>query len=133
MLPFIIVICSKKVDFSVISIQTYEKIEAIICFNKNAIKTSFNGICSVVVIFMIGYWAYKYEIDDRDIGVVDYISLQDSPHIKFPVLTICFINPIIDHRLKAVTDNNISVEEYNKMFKVYQQSVQQTNSMRELR
>ena len=28
---------------------------------------------------------------------------------------------------------NISVEEYNKMLKVYQQSVQQTKSMRELR
>ena len=38
---------------------------------------------------MIGYWLYKYEIEDRDIGVVDYISLVDATDIDFPRLTLC--------------------------------------------
>ena len=43
---------------------------------------------------MLIYWAYKYEIEDRDIGVVDYVSLQHSDDIPFPVLSICLVNPI---------------------------------------
>ena len=66
---------------------------------------------------MIGYWAYKYEIDDRDIGVVDYISLQASSHIKFPVLTICFINPIVEHKLNYVSNNSINVSRYIQYLK----------------
>ena len=66
---------------------------------------------------MIGYWAYKYEIDDRDIGVVDYISLQASSNIKFPVLTICFINPIVEHKLNYVSNNSINVSRYIQYLK----------------
>ena len=32
---------------------------------------SFEVICVLGVAVMVGYWFYKYEIDDRDIGVVD--------------------------------------------------------------
>ena len=66
---------------------------------------------------MIGYWAYKYEIDDRDIGVVDYISLQASPNIKFPVLTVCFTNPIIEDNLNHTSNNSIDVATYIKYLK----------------
>ena len=84
---------------------------------ENVIKSIFNCLCTIVVIFMIGYWAYKYEIDDRDIGVVDYISLQASPNIEFPVLTVCFTNPIIEDNLNHTSNNSIDVATYIKYLK----------------
>ena len=85
--------------------------------NKNVIKSIFNCLCSIVVIFMIGYWAYKYEIDDRDVGVVDYISLQASPNVNFPVLSVCFVNPIVEHKLNYTTNDSINVETYIQYLK----------------
>ena len=61
---------------------------------------------------MIMYWAYKYEIEDRDIGVVDFVSLQESEDIHFPVLTICLVNPIMERNLFAATNGAISTEMY---------------------
>ena len=45
----------------------------------------FRIVCIIVVLFMIGYWFYKYEIEDRDIGVVDYVSLEDAKYFDFPL------------------------------------------------
>ena len=36
---------------------------------------------------MVGYWFYKYEVEDRDIGVVDYVSLEDTEEIMFPAIS----------------------------------------------
>ena len=32
----------------------------------------------VIVAIMIGYWLYKFEIEDRDIGVVDFVPLDEG-------------------------------------------------------
>ena len=66
---------------------------------------------------MLIYWAYKYEIEDRDIGVVDYVSLQHSDDIPFPVLSICLVNPINEKKLKLETNGTISTELYLKFLK----------------
>ena len=66
---------------------------------------------------MLIYWAYKYEIEDRDIGVVDYVSLQHSDDIPFPVLSICLVNPINERKLKLETNGTISTELYLKYLK----------------
>ena len=67
--------------------------------NRNSCKYHFKLICIVVVIFMIGYWFYKYEIEDRDIGVVDYMSLEDAKDVDFPLATLCIKNPFLVDKL----------------------------------
>ena len=50
---------------------------------------------------MVGYWFYKYEVEDRDIGVVDYVPLEDADEIKFPDASICIHYPYLQKNLKA--------------------------------
>ena len=66
---------------------------------RNSCKFYFRFVCIIVVIFMIGYWLYKYEVEDRDIGVVDYISLVDAKDIDFPRLTLCIKTPFVAKKL----------------------------------
>ena len=47
-------------------------------FNRKTFETCFWIICVIGVTCMIGYWLYKFEIDDRDIGVVDYKSFEEA-------------------------------------------------------
>ena len=49
---------------------------------------------------MIGYWLYKFEVEDRDIGVVDYVSIEETVDIKPPVASLCFIDPFIRSKLE---------------------------------
>ena len=48
---------------------------------------------------MIGYWFYKFEVEDRDIGVVDYVAIEEAVDIKPPVASLCFIDPFIRSKL----------------------------------
>ena len=68
-------------------------------------KSLFTMVCIVVVSFMVGYWLYKYQIEDRDIGVVDYAPLEDAKEISFPALTFCFEDPFLKMNLKDVNSN----------------------------
>ena len=56
---------------------------------------------------MVGYWCYKYEIEDRDIGVVDYAQMEDSKDIKFPAVSLCLKDPFHDEKLRDI-DSNIT-------------------------
>ena len=49
---------------------------------------------------MISYWIYKFEVEDRDIGVVDYQPFENAD-IEIPVLYTCLENPF---RVKAFED-----------------------------
>ena len=42
---------------------------------------------------MVGYWFYKFEVEDRDIGTVDYTSFKDDPKIIYPAASLCFAYP----------------------------------------
>ena len=53
---------------------------------------------------MIAYWLYKYKIEDKDVGVVDYVQIDDSVrwkklNIKLPVASVCIANPFLEARL----------------------------------
>ena len=86
-------------------------------FWKNTLKSAFTFICIIGVVCMIMYWAYKYKIEDRDIGVVDYVSLQESENIHFPVLTICLVNPFKENKLFAATNGTVTTEMYLEYMK----------------
>ena len=54
---------------------------------------------------MVSYWFYKFIVEDRDVGVVDY-ELLDNTEIDFPVVSLCFRNPFLGAKLR----------EYNQSF-----------------
>ena len=62
-------------------------------------KFSFTFSCVIVVTFMIGFWFYKFEVEDRDIGVVDLVPIGEATDIKLPYPTLCFIDPFVDEKL----------------------------------
>ena len=74
----------------------------------------FTIVCWVVVSFMVSYWFYKYEVEDRDIGVVDYIRLEEpNEHFKVPIASLCFKNPFLPQKLSNI-DENINSTMYLK-------------------
>ena len=58
--------------------------------------------CWIIVGIMIGYWFYKYGIEDRDIGVVDYVPLEEANDVELPMATICLMQPFMEENLKEV-------------------------------
>ena len=64
---------------------------------------------------MLGYWWYKFNIEDRDVGVVDYETLETA-NIKLPLLSLCIKNPFLEKRLKDIdpTINNTFYLQYLK-------------------
>ena len=79
--------------------------------NKKRIKSFVTCLCSIIVTIMVGYWCYKYEIEDRDIGVVSYVPVKDATDIKIPVVSLCFKDPFVDKKLKQI-DFNITRKSY---------------------
>ena len=73
-----------------------------VLLNRKAFKLSFTIACAIVVTFMVGYWFYKFEYEDRDIGVVDYAILEEEKTIEFPAVSLCFQDPFIEENLMAV-------------------------------
>ena len=73
--------------------------------DRKKIKVVYTIACIIAFIFMVGYWFYKYEIEDRDIGVVDYTRLEDAEDIKFPAVSLCFEDPFLDKYLRFQNSN----------------------------
>ena len=49
----------------------------------------------IVVAFMVGYWFYKYEYEDRNIGVVDYAMLVDAEYVEFTAVSLLSISNLL--------------------------------------
>ena len=71
---------------------------------QGSISKIFQMLCCIVVLIMVGYWLYKFKIEDRDIGVVDY-ELLEKAEVDFPVVSICFRNPFLEKELRKETSN----------------------------
>ena len=67
-------------------------------FNIRTIRGTFTVFCVVCVLCMVIFWVCKYRVD-RDIGVVDYVLLEEAWDIKLPAVSMCFHNPFIDEKL----------------------------------
>ena len=48
---------------------------------------------------MIAYWLYKFEVEDRDVGIVDYVSIDESLDIPLPVASVCISLPFLKPRM----------------------------------
>ena len=59
----------------------------------------YTAVCIIGVTVMVGFWFYKFDVEDRDIGVVDYKPLEEMPVAEIPVPTLCFQDPFKPKRL----------------------------------
>ena len=69
-----------------------------------SIRFCFSSICVVGAILMVGYWIYKFLVEDRDLGVVDY-ELIEKAEVDYPIPSICFTNPFLANKLKEYDPN----------------------------
>ena len=60
---------------------------------------------------MVGYWFYKFDVEDRDIGIVDYIAFEDDSTIPYPVASLCFDTPFSEEKL-ALIDPDVNITHY---------------------
>ena len=67
---------------------------------QKSFKSGFSFVCIILWGMMMGYWIYKYDVEDRDIGVVDVIDLSEANQIEMPVLSLCFEFPFTEEKLK---------------------------------
>ena len=65
----------------------------------------FSFICNVGVILMISYWLYKFVVEDRDVGVVDYELMEKAKDVEYPIPAICFQDPFIRDKLQAINES----------------------------
>ena len=78
---------------------------------RNICRHIFSLICALATLSMVGYWLYKFEVEDRDIGVVDYQSLETSVDvIEYPAVTFCFFDPFLAANLYP---NNTKINRQN--------------------
>ena len=61
---------------------------------------------------MVGFWFFKYGVEDRSIGVVDYVLLREAEDIKLPVVSLCFENPFLKKELQDLNANATSYLQY---------------------
>ena len=60
-------------------------------------------MCVIILLFMTSYWVWKFAIEDRDVGVVDYIPFDRSFGIELPAVTFCFPNPFLRDQMESHT------------------------------
>ena len=82
----------------------------------NTFRACFCAICIVTVTFMVGYWFYKFQIEDRDIGVVDYQSFEQAKEVDFPIPYLCFLDPFVKNKNDDI-DTNINATTYIEYLK----------------
>ena len=71
----------------------------------NILKYSFNSACYLAALGMTIFWCYKFWLDE-DLCLVDYKPFTNSQNVEHPMLSLCFLNPIDESKLKS----------YNKSF-----------------
>ena len=79
-------------------------------YGRNYFRLSCYTVCILGAVLMVSYWFYKFGIEDRDIGVVDYIPFDEDKDITVPNLAICFQNPFLKSLVDV--DKNITTQSY---------------------
>ena len=77
------------------------------------LRYSFNSICVITLFCMAGYWIWKFAIDDRDIGIVDYVEFGKEEDIELPSFTFCFEDPFLKYQMQSL-EPEINKSSYNQ-------------------
>ena len=69
-------------------------------------------LCFVATFSMIGYWTHEY-FRNEDLTVIHFDSFNHS-HQTYPVLSVCFGPPFLEHKLKSLNISSSSYKDYLK-------------------
>ena len=83
---------------------------------RNTFRIAFKVFLVLSVGFMVGFWVYKFTIEDRDIGIVDYVSMAEAYDIDLPMPYMCFETPVLHNTLQAI-ESTINASKYLKYLK----------------
>ena len=84
-------------------------------FDRQTFRLLFLFICMATVSGMIYYWVYKFLVEDRDMGLVDYEDI-DELDIDLPVVSICIQDPFLENEIKKL-DPDLNKTTYLKHLK----------------
>lgn len=71
----------------------------------NNIRTLFKALCLVTTIYMLIFWCYKFVIEDEDLCLVDYTTVEQTEDNELPVVSMCIKNPFLDINLLQINPN----------------------------
>ena len=77
----------------------------------NFLRKLFSFACFSAALGMTIFWVYKYS-KDEDLCVVDYKNLGSSKDVENPILSFCFIYPVIEWKLKSY-NTSFTIRDYN--------------------
>ena len=69
-------------------------------FSNRLLRYSFILLCVITLFCMAGYWFWKFAIDDRDIGIVDYVQFREEMDIDLPSVTFCVQDPFLKDQME---------------------------------
>ena len=76
-----------------------------------SIVTTLKGVfylsCFIATVAMIGFWSYKFSMDE-DLCLVDYKSSANEQGSRYPVVSICFQDPVLEEKLGELGVNKSS-------------------------
>ena len=76
----------------------------------------FRVLCITGAIIMVGYWIYKYHIN-QDVTLLEYIPIENVENLIYPIPTICFPRPFIKSELWEETNSSSFKKDYTEFLK----------------
>ena len=67
--------------------------------NRTTLKLTFTTFCIIGLLCMAIFWLYKYAIEDRDIGIVDYMRSKETLEFSHPVVSLCFRKSFVSQEM----------------------------------
>ena len=58
---------------------------------------------------MVLYWCYIFGIEDESLCLVDYKQVEKTEDNELPVVSVCFMRPFLDEKLREINPNISSV------------------------
>lgn len=74
-------------------------------FSLKLLGVFFKLTCVITTVWSIGYWCFIYAVVDEDLCLVDYKTVESITKNEMPVLSMCFVNPFLEDKLKKINPN----------------------------
>ena len=69
----------------------------------SAVRLLFKIWCFTTLAVITSYWFYKFVIEDEDLCLVDYKTVEKAGKFPFPTVSMCFENPFVAKKLKEAS------------------------------
>ena len=63
------------------------------------LRYSFSLICVISLFCMASFWIWKFAIEDRDIGIVDYVRSKEALEFSHTVVSLCYRKSFVSQEM----------------------------------